>query len=258
MVFNMGRAHRHFLKGYVWHITQRCHNGAFLLKFAVDRRRWIHWLYTARTRYRLSVLNYIVTCNHIHLLVSDRGDGEIARSMQLIAGRVGQEFNRRKSRSGPFWQDRYHATAVQTDSHLLRCMTYIDLNMVRARVVQEPGQWPDSGLAELIRGRQRYRTIDTQRVNELLGCANTADMLERRTDSIDEAMAGDLVQRESVWTTSIAVGTDAFAREVRAKLGLRARYRTVDRHGSVAYLAEPDLAPYVVEATPKIPANQHK
>ena len=42
------------------------------------------------------MLNYIVTSNHIHLLIRDRGRGEIARSMQLVAGRTGQEYNRRK------------------------------------------------------------------------------------------------------------------------------------------------------------------
>jgi len=32
--------------------------------------------------------------------------------MQLIAGRTAQQYNRRKTRNGAFWKDRYHATAV--------------------------------------------------------------------------------------------------------------------------------------------------
>jgi putative transposase len=50
--------------------------------------------------------------------------------MQLIAGRTGQEFNDRKGRHGAFWEDRYHATAIEADEHLHRCVVYIDLNMV--------------------------------------------------------------------------------------------------------------------------------
>jgi len=38
----MARAKRHFLPGHVWHITHRCHKKEFLLKFAKDRRRWLH------------------------------------------------------------------------------------------------------------------------------------------------------------------------------------------------------------------------
>ena len=128
----MPRANRHYIPGYIWHITHRCHKKEFLLKFARDRRRWIGWLFEAKKRYGLSILNYTVTSNHIHLLVLDNGGyGTIPRSMQLIAGRTGQEYNQRKKRKGAFWQDRYHATAVESDDHLTRCMVYIDMNMVQ-------------------------------------------------------------------------------------------------------------------------------
>lgn len=88
-----------------------------------------------------------MTSNHIHLLVRDRGHGEIASSMQLVAGRTAQAYNLRKRRSGAFWEDRYHATAVDTGEHLARCVVYIDLNMVRAGAVDHPaGHTPRSEL----------------------------------------------------------------------------------------------------------------
>ncbi len=93
----------------------------------------MEWLLEAKKRYGVSILNYSVTSNHIHLIVRDHKGGEaIARLVQLIAGRTGQEFNQRKRRKGAFWEDRYHATAVEGDSHLVRYMVYVDLNMVRA------------------------------------------------------------------------------------------------------------------------------
>ncbi len=45
----------------IWHITHRYHKKEFLLKFSKDRERWISWLYEARKRYGLCVLNYVVT-----------------------------------------------------------------------------------------------------------------------------------------------------------------------------------------------------
>ena len=83
--------------------THRCHKKEFLLKFHKDRLNWIRWLFEAKKRYGLCVLNYIVTSNHIHLLVQDAGNDVIPKSMQLIAGRVGQTFNQRKQRKGAFW-----------------------------------------------------------------------------------------------------------------------------------------------------------
>jgi hypothetical protein len=61
--------------------------------------------------------------------------------MQLIAGRTAQEYNQRKSRQGEFWEDRYHATAIEADEHLHRCLVYIDLNRVRAGAVNHPEKW---------------------------------------------------------------------------------------------------------------------
>jgi putative transposase len=84
----MPRANRHFLPGLVWHLTHRCHQRAFLLKFSRDRDVYLHWLYEARKRFGLCVLDYMVTSNHVHLLVKDTGEAVIARSVQLIAGRV--------------------------------------------------------------------------------------------------------------------------------------------------------------------------
>lgn len=168
----MPRANRYLLPGHIWHITHRCHKQEFLLKFAKDRQRWRHWLFEAKKRYGLSVLNYIVTSNHIHLLVRDCGRGEIAKSMQLIAGRTAEEYNQRKKRKDAFWEDRYHATAVDTCDYLSQCMVYIDLNMVRAGVVSSPEDLCWSGYHEIQRPPQRYAVIDTNALLELFGIAH--------------------------------------------------------------------------------------
>ena len=82
------------------------------------RRSYLHWLFEAKKRFGLSVLNYMITSNHVHLLIKDTGPNVIADSMQLIAGRTAQEYNQRKDRQGAFWEDRYHATAIEADEHL--------------------------------------------------------------------------------------------------------------------------------------------
>jgi REP element-mobilizing transposase RayT len=95
----MPSANRYRLPGNIWHITHRCHRLEFLLKFALDRRGWRAWLFKAHKRFNLCALDFIVTSNHIHLLVLDRGQEEIPKSMQLIAGRAAQAYNQRKGRS---------------------------------------------------------------------------------------------------------------------------------------------------------------
>jgi putative transposase len=124
----MPRANRYFIPGQIWHVTHRCHKIKFLLKFDKDRQRWLGWLFEAIKRFRLSILDYTVTSNHVPLLVSGEIDhGAIPRSLQLIAGRTGQEYNQRKNRKGAFGEDPYHATAVESGCHLIQCLAYISI-----------------------------------------------------------------------------------------------------------------------------------
>ena len=114
------------------------------------------------------MLNYIVTSNHIHLLVVDTEEDVIAKSLQLIAGRTAQEFNQRKSRKAAFREDWYHATAVETNEHLAKCLVYIDLNMVRAGVVKHPSEYRMSGFNEIQNPPKRYAVIDGTALRDFL------------------------------------------------------------------------------------------
>ena len=73
----------------------------------------------------------------------------IPKSLQLVAAKTVQEFNRRKKRKGAFWEDRYHATAIETGEQFLRCRVYIDLNMARNGVVQHPSAWRHGGYIQI-------------------------------------------------------------------------------------------------------------
>ncbi|HEX2140359.1 MAG TPA: transposase [Woeseiaceae bacterium] len=232
----MPRANRVYCRGAVWHLTHRCHQRAFLLRFARDRRRWRHWLFEARRRYGLCVLNYIVTSNHIHLLVADRGEREIAASMRLIASQTAQEYNRRKGRNGAFWEDRYHATAVQTGDHLIRCLSYIDLNMVRAGAVRHPAEWNDSGFHEIQKPPPRKRIIDHERLGELVEIRDFEALRIAHLSWVNEAL--DRPQRQPIWTESVAVGDEHFLCRFKQDLGIGARYRRIRRAGNLTCLHE--------------------
>jgi len=63
----MARAKRRYIPGYIWHMIHRCHKREFLLRFSKDRHRYLQWLYQARERYGLMILNYTVTSMPIRL-----------------------------------------------------------------------------------------------------------------------------------------------------------------------------------------------
>jgi putative transposase len=224
----MPRANRHFLPGQIWHITHRCHKKEFLLKFARDRANWIRWLFVARKRYGLCVLNYMVTSNHVHLLAKDTGKNVISQSMQLVAGRTAQAYNRRKSRKGAFWGDRYHATAVQSDEHFFRCLVYLDLNMVRAGIVRHPENWPHCGYREIQCPPKRYRIIDQSALLEICQFESYADLQFAHQNWISEALQQEESKsRNPEWTESVAVGQRDYVESIQQTLGSRASGRQI-------------------------------
>ena len=240
----MPRANRHFVTGHVWHITHRCHQREFLLKFTRDRRCWLRWLFEAKKRFGLCVLNYTVTSNHVHLLIKDTAEGVIGRSIQLIAGCTGQDYNRRKARQGAFWEDRYHATAVEADEHLQRCLVYIDLNMVRAGVVAHPRDWDASGYRELQAPRARYAIIDIAALSVLCGFNDIASFQAAHRRWVEEALSEIADVREPCWSEAIAVGSRSFVEKIQLELGIKAKYRDVREEGGTCTLREPTM-PYM-------------
>jgi len=254
----MPRANRHYIPGYVWHITHRCHKKEFLLRFARDRRRWLHWLFEAKKRYGLSVLTYILTSNHVHILVSNDGYRDvIPNSIQLIAGRTGQEYNQRKNRKGAFWEDRYHATAIESNEHLIRCMLYIDMNMVRAGVVTHPRQWLFCGYNEINSQRQRYSVIDYKKLIELLHIRDFEELRNSYNHRVDEILRGGNHTRESKWTESIAVGSKEFVEATKERLGIRGKGRQVLVGSGEHELREPAI-PYSSDFGPENTILSHE
>jgi putative transposase len=229
----MPRAKRYFKPNYVWHITDRCVNKEFLLRFKQDRTNWISWMYEAKKRFNISILNYAVTSNHIHCVVMNNANtNEIAKAMHLASGRTAQEYNERKNRHGSFWGDRYHATAVETGQHLINCIIYIDLNMVRAGEVSHPAKWTECGYKEISGEKRRFRLIDIHKLSALLGISPDRISQEYR-QTISSHLENNEMKREKHWTESIAVGSKNFVERFREKLGIKARNsRIEDKHDS--------------------------
>ena len=148
----MPRANRHFLAGCIWHITHRCHRRNFLLKFGRDRRSYLGWVLEAKKRFGLAVLNYIVTSNHIHLLVKDTGPNVIADSVQLMPAARSRIQSAQKRSHGAFWK---------TDIMPLRLRL---TSICGVAYMVEATLTPSSGLRENTRTGERYPTHRSHRL----------------------------------------------------------------------------------------------
>lgn len=224
----MPRANRYLLPGTTCHVTHRCHDRQFLLRFARDRHAYRQILWETKPRRGLSLLAYCITSNHVHLLLRTEDESSLGVWMQQAEGQWAQQYNRRKQRSGAFWEGRYHCTLVGDQVHAERCMTYIELNMVRAGVVTHPAEWPWCSYQEWVGRRQRYRLVDLEPALAYFGIPPFEDFRLHYRRRIQERLERDAMAREPWWTESVAVGEEAFVRSVEQQVGWRQSYERED------------------------------
>ena len=206
----MPRAHGLGIEGGVFHLTHRCHNRRWLLKFARDRDLYRAKLRQALGQFEVSLLDYCLTRNHVHLLVDTSDRLEIGGLMQKVAGETARSYNRRKGRLNAFWGDNYHATLVERGEYLWRCLVYIELNMVRCGVVRHPEDWSWVGYHEIMGRRKRYRLLDLERLAWRLATPEIEDVRHHLARALDLEISRHEMRREPCWSESLAVGSSAF------------------------------------------------
>ncbi len=134
----MARQPRLDLPGIPQHIVQRGNNRLPCFLDDNDRRRYLHLLREALLATECRLHAYVLMDNHVHMLVTPTGYGGITRLMQKLGRQYVGQFNARHRRTGTLWEGRYKACLVDSADYLLRCVRYIDLNPVRARMTDDP------------------------------------------------------------------------------------------------------------------------
>ena len=85
---------------------------------------------------------YVLMTNHVHLLITPHTEQGLTKVMQMLGRYYVQYFNYTYDRSGTLWEGRYKATLLDSEQYLLACMRYIELNSVRAEMVEHPRDYP--------------------------------------------------------------------------------------------------------------------
>jgi putative transposase len=125
------------------HLLQRGHNRQPVFHEPTDFQAYLDTLAEFRSALSLRVYAYCLMTNHIHLIVDPGTDPQrLGLLMKRLARRHTRRINRLRSRSGTAWGGRSKCSPIETDSYLLICCRYIELNPVRARMVARPEDYP--------------------------------------------------------------------------------------------------------------------
>lgn len=128
----MARLPRLSVPGYPHHVIQRGNNRQPIFLDEADRQQMLQLLESLARQFEVAIHAYVLMDNHFHLLLTPQTQEGLPRMMQAVGRRYVRYFNDRHGRSGTLWDGRYKSTLLETESYLMACMAYIDLNPVRA------------------------------------------------------------------------------------------------------------------------------
>ena len=146
----MARLPRLTLPGHLHHVILRGNNRQPIFHGAEDFEALLTLLKDGAAKETVAVHAYVLMDNHFHLLVTPTTQDGLPRMMQAVGRRYVQYFNRRHARTGTLWEGRYRSTVLQPERYLLACMVYLDLNPVRAGLVQQAADYAWSSHAHWV------------------------------------------------------------------------------------------------------------
>ena len=98
--------------------------------------------YDDAQRYRLS--SWVVMPNHVHYLVTRFEGIELAQLMQSFKSLTSHKANKMLRRKGQFWMPDYFDRYIRNAEHFAKTVRYIENNPVKARLCEQPQDWPFS------------------------------------------------------------------------------------------------------------------
>jgi putative transposase len=106
-----------------------------------DRRLYLGLLQELAAEAKCAMHAYVLMTNHVHLLLTPMERDSCADLMKNVGQRYTQHCNRTWGRTGTLWEGRFKSSLVETETYLLRCHRYIELNPVRAGMVRCPAEY---------------------------------------------------------------------------------------------------------------------
>lgn len=228
----MARHPRLDLPHIAQHIVQRGNNRLPCFLDDTDRACYRHLLREALLATGCRLHAYVLMDNHVHLLVTPPEAGATGRMMQRLGRHYVGQFNTRHGRTGTLWEGRYKACLVDGADYFLRCVRYIDLNPVRARMTDDPAAFHWSSCAGLC-GLRDDPLPSVHPVQRALGPEAYRKTLEEAISDEDLAAIRLYLQQQR------AYGRDDFQAIVEAKTRRFASVRPAHRPTNSKSLIEP-------------------
>ena len=169
----MPRFQRLVVEGFPHHVTQRGVRRQRTFFTNEDYRAYLDIARKQHDESRLSVLAYCLMPNHVHFVVIPQDRRVLSRFFCEVHKRYARRTNSLNDWKGHLWQQRFFSV-VMDERHCAAAMRYVELNPVRARLVERAADWPWSSARANLRDVADL-LVDTARTHEIV--SNWAEYL---------------------------------------------------------------------------------
>ncbi|MEM7219266.1 MAG: transposase [Pseudomonadota bacterium] len=137
----MARQPRTCIPGLPHHLIQRGNNRQLCFVSDADFAAYARWLAEGADQYEVALHGWVFMDNHVHLVGTPEHADSLSRLMQYVGRQYVRYFNDTHERTGTLYEGRFRSCVVQDDVYLLNCLRYVELNPVRAGMVDDPGDF---------------------------------------------------------------------------------------------------------------------
>ena len=127
--------------GMPQHVIQRGNNRQVCFADEQDFAAYAGWLKGYSKKYQVDIHAWVLMTNHVHLLCMPRGQNAVSHMMQSLGRHYVRYFNFSYKRTGTLWEGRFKSCLVQEETYLIQLYRYIELNPVRAGMVEQPSDY---------------------------------------------------------------------------------------------------------------------
>ena len=137
----MARKPRFYLQNIPAHVMQRGHNREAIFFKEVDYLEYLKILKKVADQFECQIHAYVLMTNHVHFLLTPTQSNCISLFFKHLNHRYVNYINKTYQRSGTLWGGRHKGCIIDSSAYFLRCMQYIELNPVRAKMVSHPNDY---------------------------------------------------------------------------------------------------------------------
>jgi len=218
--YNMPRRPRIILPEIPLHLIQRGNNRQACFFADDDYLVYLDWLDEYSKKSHCTIHAYVLMTNHVHLLITPRAMNAAGELMKRLGQRYVQYVNRTYRRSGTLWEGRFRSCMTQEEDYVLSCYRYIELNPVRANMVEHPAEYRWSSYRANAQGESSSFVVP-HALYKALGCGDDACQSAYRElfrYHLDPRMVDEI---RTATNGNYALGSSQFKDQVATALGRR-------------------------------------